>query len=121
MDIALLTKDPVDGQEVTYVATVRPLETFKGTSNDDVRVIFTGRYAVPVSRPLPDQPELDPAFAEETVTLVSSSCAFGMSDGKYYVFERQGEPLTYTGWCTQRVVYESLIKLDYMRTLRDAR
>lgn len=121
VDIALLTKDPVDGQEVTYVATVRPLETFKGSSNDDVRVTFTGRYAVPISRPLPDQAELDPAFAERSLTLVTSSCTFGMPEGKYYIFEMQGEPLTYTGWCSPRVVYESIIKLDYMRTLRDAR
>jgi hypothetical protein len=121
VEIGLLTENPVDGQEVTYVATVRPLETFKGSSGADVRVTFTGKYAAPVSSPLPDRSVVDPAFAERTLTLVDSSCSFGMAEGKYFIFEKQGEPLTYAGWCSQRVVFESIIVLEFMRGLRDAR
>lgn len=118
--IELLTKDPVDGQEVTYAATVRPLETFKGSSNDDVRVTFTGKYAAPASRPLPEQSEVDPVFGERALTIVSG-CPSGMAEGKYYIFEKQGEPLTNPGWCSPRIVYETIIVLEFMRGLRDAR
>lgn len=121
VEIGLLTKDPVDGQEVTYFARVRPLETFKGPSSIDVRVTFTGKYAAPASRPPQDKAVVDPAFGERTLTLVDSGCGFGMAEGKYYIFEKQGEPLTYAGWCSQRVVYETIIVLDFMRSLRDAR
>jgi hypothetical protein len=44
-----------------------------------------------------------------------------MSEGKYYIFEKQGEPLTYAGWCAPRVVYETIIAIEFMRGLRDAR
>ncbi|MEO8315067.1 MAG: hypothetical protein ABI645_09755 [Pseudomonadota bacterium] len=123
VEIKLLTKDPVDGQEATFAATVRPLETFKGLSNADVQVTFKRKYAAPTAQvlPLPDPTVIDPAFAERTVTLVDSGCGFGMSEGKYYIFEKQGEPLQYGGWCSPRVVYESIIVLDFMRGLRDAR
>jgi hypothetical protein len=123
IEIKLLTKDPVDGQEVTFVATVRPLETFKGSSNADVQVTFKGKHATPTAPalPVPSPAVIDPAFAERTVTLVDSGCGFGMSEGKYYIFEKQGEPLTYEGWCSARVVSESIIVLEFMRGLRDAR
>jgi hypothetical protein len=124
--IELLTKDPVEGQKVTYVATVRPQEIFKGSSNASVRVTFQRKYATP--RPSLSESELraratvlDPTFAERTLTIVDG-CSSGMAEGsKYYIFERQGEPLADPGWCSPRIVYDSIIKLDYMRTLRDAR
>lgn len=124
--IDLLTKDPVDGQEVTYVATVRPQEIFKGSSNASVRVTFKGRYATP-SPPLSESERraratvLDPTFAERTLTIVDSGCSFGMAEGKYYIFEKQGEPLSYSGWCAPRVVYETIVVLEFMRGLRNAR
>jgi hypothetical protein len=124
--VDLLTNDPVDGQEVTYVATVRPREIFKGSSNASVRVTFKRKYATPS----PSLSELklrvratvlDPAFAERTLTIVDG-CGSGMAEGsKYYIFEKQGEPLADPSWCSPRIVYDSIIKLDYMRTLRDAR
>jgi hypothetical protein len=56
-----------------------------------------------------------------TLTLVGG-CGGGMAVGiRYFVFEKQAVPLHYGGWCSQRVMSESIIVPDYMRTLRDAR
>ena len=49
-------------------------------------------------------------------------CEWGMAVGlKYVVFEKKDAPLNYYGWCGDRVMSDGIIKLDYMRTLRDAR
>jgi hypothetical protein len=123
--VEILTKDPVDGKEATYVATVRPVEVFKGASNADVRVTFTKIYTVP-KPPIParDPPMLDPAFGERSVTYIDSDrcgSSHEMAGGKYYIFEKQGEPLTYSGWCTERVVEETAATIDVMRGLQQRR
>jgi hypothetical protein len=123
--IELMTKNPADSQEVTYVATVRPLELFKGASNVDIRVTFTATYFVPKPPiPLQSPAVLDPAFGERTLTIVTSGSCRPlpmMADGKYYIFESQGEPLTYSGCGTERIVSENGTTIDAMRSLRDAR
>jgi hypothetical protein len=119
VSVELQTRDAVHGQEVTYVATVKPVETYKGPSDVVVRVTYTGLYAEP-GRPLPPPTVVDEVTGE-TLVLVGG-CGGGMAVGvKYFIFEKQGEPLHYGGWCTQRVMYESIIVPDYMRSLRDAR
>lgn len=119
--IELLTTDPVHGQEVTYVATLGRVETFKGSSSAEARVTFTGTYAEP-GRPIPRESVVDEATGETLEIVVVGGCALGMAAGaKYYIFEKRGEPLHYSGWCAQRVMHESLIALDSLRSLRDAR
>jgi hypothetical protein len=117
--IEVLTSNPVHGQEVTYGAMVRPVETFKGASTTDVQVTFKGTYIEP-GRTLPAPTVIDEETGR-TLTLIDGGCDFGMSQSKYYIFEKQDEPLQYGGWCSTRVVYESIIVLDFMRSLRDAR
>jgi hypothetical protein len=123
--IELLTLGPVGGQEVTYAATVRPLEIFKGVSNTNVRVTFITRYRDPAPIiSLPGPPVIDPAFSERAVTIVTSDrcdSSNEMADSKYYIFEKQGEPLVYSGCGTERIVSEVATTIDAMRSLRDAR
>jgi hypothetical protein len=123
--IELVTTNPVNGQEVTYAATIKPLELFKGTSNADVRVTFETRYMDPTPLiPIPVSTVVDPAFGERTLTIVTSgSCGPSplMAGQKYYIFENQGQPLTYSGCWTERIVNDNATTVDAMRSLRDAR
>jgi len=113
--VEVQTTDPVDGQEVTFVATVRPIETYKGPGNVDIRITFTGRYSDP-KRPVPP-PGPDGELAERTWTLVGG-CPEGMAEGsRYVIFQKQDEQLHYAGWCDGRIQYWERIVLDYMRGL----
>jgi hypothetical protein len=116
--IDLVTKNPVHGEKVTYVATVKPIETYKGPSDVEARVTFTEKYVEPGGS-LPEQTVV--SENGETLVLVGG-CEWGMAVGlKYVVFEKKDAPLNYYGWCGDRVMSDGIIKLDYMRTLRDAR
>ncbi len=123
--IELVTTNPVVGQKATYAATIKPLELFKGTSSANIRVTFETRYMDPAPPiPLPVPPVLDPAFSERTLTMVDSgSCEPSplMADWKYYIFENQGQQLTYSGCWTERIVNDNATTIDAMRSLRDAR
>jgi hypothetical protein len=120
--VELVTQNPVHNQDATYVATVKAAETYKGASDVEVRITYKARYLEP-GKALPPLPTtVDEETGEELEIIQVGGCEGGLAVGaRLFVFEKQGEPLHYGGWCTQRVMHESIIKPDYMRSLRDDR
>lgn len=89
---AITTTQRGDGK-IEYVATLRPVETYRGQPNVEVRVRF---FVTP---------------------LLVDSCGASMKVGeKYVILEKERDSLVYDSLCSERIRMAVQSVVEYMRT-----
>jgi hypothetical protein len=92
--VDLVTAGQDNGGRLEYVATLKPVKTYKGQPNVEVRVRF---------------------FVNRDII---SSCDATMRPGeRYVILEKEREPLIYDSWCGVRIRQANAYLLDQVQAL----